>query len=99
MGQVLQGQGVGVEGPWAMRTQAEEPPVGGSAPGRGLCLLDPQLQEWRPNRDGFSAGLNGTSRLSLSFKWGLGEGRRGRPGGGPNCPAPILLPQDRKIGW
>lgn len=29
MGQVLQGQGVGVEGPWvegAMRTQAEEPP-------------------------------------------------------------------------
>ena len=104
MGQVLQGQGVGVEGPWvegAMRTQAEEPPppVGGSAPGRGLCLLDPQLQEWRPSGDGFSAGLNGTSRLSLSFKWGLGEGRRRRPGGGPNCPAPILLPQDRKIGW
>ena len=28
MGQVLQGQGVGVEGPWAMRTQAEEPPSG-----------------------------------------------------------------------
>lgn len=75
------GTGMGTGG-WGSREEAPPPP-------RGLCLPGPSAADAGRPGPGFWV-TEWSSPLSLSSQKGRGWGgaaSRGRPGGGPNCPA------------